>query len=252
MLNKLDCLRKCKLHCGLKSNESSLIYICLTIGIFFIVTIIAISLYIKEKKGSFNEQKTYFIPALFNILNNRPFLKLLIPWIIDVTISTIFATMLPFFINVVVNPQNYCVTNSIDLSSQLCNTNIVLGYCISIFFITCIVSMFIWHQLVIFFGKNICWKVYSIISMIVFNVFFLCDEGSMQLLIFASFLIALPAGGAYINEVIITDIIDYDEFLTGKRNEAIYTVFASFIPKVVSIFAQAIPLFILSSKYELF
>ena len=50
------------------------------------------------------------------------------------------------------------------------------------------------------------------------------------LLIFASFLTALPAGGAYINEVILTDIIDYDEFLTGKRNEAIYTVFSSFIP----------------------
>ncbi len=70
----------------------------------------------------------------------------------------------------------------------------------------------------------------------------------MLLLIFASFLIALPAGGAYINEVLITDIIDYDEFLTGKRNEAIYTVFCSFIPKVVSIFAQAIPLSIMSSK----
>ena len=85
--------------------------------------------------------------------------------------------------------------------------------------------------------------------MILFSAFLLCSEGSMYLLIFSSFLIALPAGGAYINEVIITDIIDYDEFLTGKRNEAIYTVFSSFIPKVVSIFAQAIPLSIMASMY---
>jgi Na+/melibiose symporter-like transporter len=108
--------------------------------------------------------------------------------------------------------------------------------------------MIIWHQLVTCFGKIYCWKVYSIVSIILFSIFFFCGEGNIYLLIFASFLTALPAGGAYINEVIITDIIDYDEFQTGKRNEATYTVFSSYIPKVVSIFAQAIPLSILSSN----
>ena len=159
--------------------------------------------------------------------------------------------MLPFFINIVINPQKHCINNSIDLSNSECNTQVLLGYCISIFFITCIISMFIWHQLVIYLGKNTCWKIYSLASFLIFNIFFLCGEGSTNLLIFASFLTALPAGGAYINEVILTDIIDYDEFLTGKRNEAIYTVFSSFIPKIVGIFAQVLPLSIMSSKYLL-
>jgi len=233
-------------YCSLKSNETSLITICLIIGIFFILSIILLSIFIKEKASQVCDQKPYFIPSIFNIINNKPFVKLIVPWILDTTISTIFATMLPFFINVVINPQKYCINNSIELSNPECNTNILLGYCISIFFITCIISMFMWHLLVIYLGKNSCWKIYSVASFIIFNVFFLCEEGSVKLLIFTSFLSALPAGGVYINEVIITDIIDYDEFLTGKRNEAIYTVFSSFIPKIVSIFAQVIPLSIMS------
>ena len=153
ILDRDSCIRKCKLYCSLKSNEESLTYSCLTIGIFYIISIILISIYIKEKKGSFNEQRIYFIPALLNVLNNKPFIKLVVPWILDTTIMTVFGTMLPFFINVVINPQKYCIKNSIDLASQECNSNIILGYCIMVFFVTCIISMIIWHQIVISYGK---------------------------------------------------------------------------------------------------
>ena len=44
----------------------------------------------------------------------------------------------------------------------------------------------------------------------------------------------------------ISDIIEYDEFSTGKRAEGIFTVFSALIPKFVSLFAQAIPISILS------
>jgi hypothetical protein len=40
--------------------------------------------------------------------------------------------------------------------------------------------------------------------------------------------------------------IDYDELRTGARNEAAFTMFASFIPKVVSIPASAFPLSVLA------
>ena len=62
---------------------------------------------------------------------------------------------------------------------------------------------------------------------------------------FLSVLNAIPAGGAYLNDVFLSDIIDYDEFISGQRSEGLYTVFATFIPKIVSIFAQSIPLTIL-------
>jgi Na+/melibiose symporter-like transporter len=68
----------------------------------------------------------------------------------------------------------------------------------------------------------------------------------MALLVIFSIINAIPAGGAYLNDVFTSDIIDYDEFSTGKRNEGIYIVFSSFTPKIVTIFAQSLPLTFMS------
>ena len=79
---------------------------------------------IKEKKINIEKKdKADVVPKFFRIINNAPFMKLLVPWILDVTISTIFATMLPFFLSVIINPQKYCLKNKIDLTSEICYTN---------------------------------------------------------------------------------------------------------------------------------
>jgi Na+/melibiose symporter-like transporter len=122
---------------------------------------------------------------------------------------------------------------------------------ISVFFISCIIFMFLWHYLVGIFGKKKCWEAYSLISVLTFSLFLMCEEGSLGTLVFCSIFCALPAGGTYLNDVFVSDVIDYDEFITGKRNEGLYTVFASFIPKITSIFAQSVPLTILSCKFGL-
>lgn len=106
-------------------------------------------------------------------------------------------------------------------------------------------SMLIWHYVVKSIGKKKAWSLYSLISILTFSLFLLCQEGSFTMLILISVLNAIPAGGAYLNDVFVADIIDYDEFITGKRNEGLFTVFSTFIPKIVSIFAQSVPLTIL-------
>jgi len=182
------------------------------------------------------------------LANNYPFILLLTPWILDLIITTIFAAMLPFFLNYIINPQRYCIKNDLDLNSDDCNVNIWLAYSISVFFISCIFFTLMWHYLVKKFGKKKCWQSYSLISIIVFSLFFFCGEGSMGTLIFVSICCSIPAGGAYLNDVFISDIIDYDEFICGQRNEGVFTVFSAFIPKVVSIFSQSIPLTVMTCK----
>lgn len=199
-----------------------------------------------NQKFNFKNTNEFFIPSLYRLANNKPFLMLLTPWIIDLIITTIFASMLPFFLNFVINPQKYCKENNLDLHSDDCNVNIWLAYSISIFFISCIFFTIIWHYFVKKFGKKKCWQSYSLISILVFSFFLLCDKGSMRILLFVSFCCSIPAGGAYLNDVFISDIIDYDEFICGQRNEGVFTVFSAFIPKVVSIFAQSIPLTIMT------
>lgn len=117
-----------------------------------------------------------------------------------------------------------------------------------IFFVSMLIFMGAWHYLVAKYGKKKCWQISSFIEVFLFNLLIFCDAAHPVLLLVSSSLCAIGASGAYLNDVFISDIIDYDELLTGSRNEGMYTVFSTFIPKLVSIFAQAIPISILTSK----
>ena len=124
LAQKIDCQNQCKVTCDFTSNQSSLLYMCIIIGILYVFSIILLSFVINEKKVlSPNKDKPYAVPKFYRIINNAPFMKLIIPWILDVTISTIFATMLPFYLQVVINPQKFCLRNQIDLNNEVCYMN---------------------------------------------------------------------------------------------------------------------------------
>jgi Na+/melibiose symporter-like transporter len=223
------------------------------IGFFFVTSIIVLSSNIREKKEYFNKnERSYIIPTLYRLIKNKPFISLLIPWVIDLTIGQIYATMLPFFIIYITNPHKNCIDKKIDTSSEFCSPNSWLGITIFSFFVFCIGSIFLWHFIVKYVGKKKAWQSYSMLSVVTFSLFLMCDQGMMQWLVIFSIINSIPAGGAYINDVMLSDIIDYDEFITGKRNEGIFMVFTSFIPKVVGIVAQSIPLTVMACKNYLF
>jgi len=247
---KLNCQNTCNATCDVKSMETSLQMLSVFIGLFFVFSIILLCNRIKEKKHvQKTEDENHIIPTLIRMINNKPFIRLLIPWIIDVTITQIFATMLPFFIAYIINPQKYCEKNKINISSNVCSSNLWLAVTISGFFICCIVSMLMWHFIIKVVPRKKAWQGYSLIAVFMFAMFMICGEGSMSLLLIFSILNAIPAGGAYLNDVFVSDIIDYDEFLTGRRNEGVYVVFSSFTPKIVTIFAQSLPLTIMTRKF---
>ena len=246
LLDVEKCMQNCQIICNLRANEKSFITLSVFIGLFFIVTIILLSLNVQEKKGSFNKEKVSFVPSVHQLLNNKPFVTLIIPWICDVSIITIYSSMLPFFLNVIINPQKYCRENGISLKDIQCSTNYYLGLSISVFFICCIISCNIWHYLVSRFGKIFCWRIFSLLCLFPFSLYLFCGVGTTNLLMFAAIVTSLPSGGSYLNDVVVSDAIEYDEFTSGKRTEGIYTVCSAFIPKFVSLFAQAIPLSLLS------
>lgn len=251
-IERTKCFNNCQSACDLTAMKTSLQMLSVFIGLYFVFTIILLCNRIKEKIKDHQNLNTdhdaQIIPNLIRLLNNKPFIRLLIPWIIDVTITQIFATMIPFFITYIINPQKYCEKNKISLKSQLCSSEIWLALSISGFFICCVISMLLWHMLIRIIPRKKAWQGYSLVSVFTFTIFLICEEGSMALLIIFSILNAIPAGGAYLNDVFLSDIIDYDEFTTNKRNEGIYVVFASFTPKIVTILAQSIPLSIMSGK----
>ena len=52
----------------------------------------------------------------------------------------------------------------------------------------------------------------------------------------------IPTGGQFLISAMLSDVIDYDEFLNYKRNEGQFTVFATFVPKIIAIPCQSFPL----------
>jgi GPH family glycoside/pentoside/hexuronide:cation symporter len=246
-LQKERCINLCKSACGVETNEKSLLYMCMFVGIFFVMSIIVLSTAYKERNvNNVQRNEIHIVPTLFRLINNEPFMRLLVPWILDATISQIFATMLPFFVTFIVNPQNYCIKNKIDFNSAICSVNSWIGITIFIFFIFVLLFMGVWHWIIGYIGKNKAWQAYSLMSIVTFSLFLFCGEGMMIVLVILSVINAFPGGAGYLTDVFVSDCIDYDEFLTGKRNEGIFIVFSSFTPKVVGILAQSIPLTIMS------
>lgn len=245
-----ECIKKCDLFCNMVKNLFSLKILSYIISFQFAISVGLLFLFIKEKDNTnITTYKAGIIPKLYQLTKNKPFKMLFIPWVIDLTVVSTFSTMLPFYLNVIINPQKYCSDNGISLNSNYCNTQIWLAMCITVFFICCIIFMAGWTWLVKSLGKKNCWKLCSLISIFTFSTFYFAGVGDMEKVILFSFLCSIPAGGSYLNDVFMTDIIDYDEYLTGSRNEGLFTVFISFVPKFVSLFSQSLPLSLLSSKF---
>jgi len=66
--------------------------------------------------------------------------------------------------------------------------------------------------------------------------------GGVWWVIIVAGLNGLPMGATFLAPSILSDIIDYDEFVTGQRREATYFMFRSLIPKVVIVPAVALPI----------
>lgn len=105
------------------------------------------------------------------------------------------------------------------------------------------------HQLVIKLGKKRVWQLCTLAGITIVPFFYLIGEGMFAMALIISFINSIPMGGIYINEVLISDSIDYDEFHTGERNEGTFLFLVVFVPKIVSIVAQSLPLSIMSCYF---
>ena len=79
-----------------------------------------------------------------------------------------------------------------------------------------------------------------------YDFFIFVQEGDVFLCGAIAAIPGLPMGAKFLADAINADILDYDEFLTGQRSEATYTMFKSFLPKICAIPASAVPLALLN------
>ncbi|CAE7241231.1 ynaJ [Symbiodinium sp. CCMP2456] len=213
-----------------------------------------------------NDQPTKLdeiLPGFLAMLQNRPFRAMIAPWILDQTIvamlsSSRFAVVSQRVLvrchahrcaHVVYliwfNSFRSCVLFHIVRYLASCEQ---LGIGLVCMLLAAIFSMPLWQRAAMGFGDYQTWLAFNFLNAITTILFIVGQTSTLAIVLTICFAIlnGAPIGASFLTDNILGLVIDYDELRTGERNEATFTMFASFIPKVVSVPASAFPLTILA------
>jgi len=217
---------------------------------WYIITSIICVCCIKERSqldgGKSLQKPTPLVPSMLNTFNNLPFVMLLPAWACDAVTTGIIASMVSYFVRYVVKPEFQPGCAEGLNPKWYCRSTPVTGLSVTLTLCAAFIFTPAWLVLAKKLGKRKTWLLWSM-TMAVTNAFYIfVGEGDYWLCIIISGLNGIPFGAKFLADAILADIIDYDEFLTGQRNEATYTMFKSFLPKICAIPAAAIPLALLN------
>ncbi|HEY6419980.1 MAG TPA: MFS transporter [Candidatus Binataceae bacterium] len=200
--------------------------------------ILLVSLYwllawrVRERPAFVTRESNPLVPGVRRALRNRPFRILLASYVVGSITGAIPATLLPFFNAYVIQPKNPVLWLSIEL----------LGYTGVGF-----ACLPLWVMAAKRFGKLRTWL--ASFGMGVTGgaaMFFLGKGNTTGLLLLICWAGASFGAGLFLAPAMQADVIDYDEFYTGKRREAQYTAFWSIVPKFVAIPSAALPIAVLA------
>ncbi len=202
-------------------------------GILLVLLYWILGLTIRERPDFAARESNPLVPGVRRALRNRPFAILLASYVVSSITGAIPATMMPFFNAYVIRPKNPQVWLSIFL----------LGY-----FAAAFLSLPVWLAAARRFGKLNSWLASMLLGVTGGGAMFLLGPGNTTALLLLIIWAGLGFGaGLFLTPSMQADVIDYDEFHTGKRREAQYAAFWSMLPKFVAIPSASIPIAILAS-----
>mmetsp|Transcript_12540 Transcript_12540/g.24463 ORF Transcript_12540/g.24463 Transcript_12540/m.24463 type:complete len:968 (+) Transcript_12540:118-3021(+) len=259
-----SCTRLCHQACASANRAYGFMFTGLFFGLWYLITCYTCCHVVQERPPPpGGRRKTApLVPSMLKALQNPAFSALLPAWACDAVSAAIFLALCPYYVMYVIAPEYQtagdspfgvdCLQGARGVSTsktydRRCNTMVVLGSCVTAALIAAIASTPLWLYGVRRFGKIKMWLAWSL-TMAVTNFMFLPLTRSSIISCFAVCAVnGLPIAAKFLADAILADIIDYDEFLTGTRNEATYTMFKSFLPKIMAIPAAALPLAIMNS-----
>ena len=150
-------------------------------------------------------------------------------------------------------PERLCLRQpQLAMTSLQCSALNLLSVGLVSLLLFAIASMPLWFYIASRFGDYKTWIMFNFFNaitnmLLAFPGDFWPDRTA---LVIATVLFAavngVPMGAKFLSDNVLGICIDYDELRTGARSEAAFTMFSSFIPKVVAVPASAFPLSILA------
>lgn len=200
------------------------------------------------------------VPMLLTTLFNKSFTVLLPAWACDGMVNAIIAALLTYYIRYVISPEYQtkeehgidCAKGvnglrGTDNFSHWCATESVLAGCCCALFVAAAAATPMWLYLVKRIGKVNTWLLWSLVMALTNILFIFPGRGDIYACAVICGFNGVPLGAKFLADSILADIIDYDEFLTGTRREATYTMFKSFLPKIMAIPSIAIPISLMNA-----
>jgi GPH family glycoside/pentoside/hexuronide:cation symporter len=207
------------------------------LGIFFGVMLtllyVLLGMTVKERPDFAARESNPLVPGVRRALRNRPFKILLASYVVGSITGAIPATMMPFFNAYVIQPENPGWWLSM----------LLLGY-----FAFGFLSLPMWVAVARRVGKLKAWLASFFLGITGGGAMLLLGKGDTWALMVLICWAGIGFGaGLFLTPSMQADVIDYDEFYTGKRREAQYMAFWSMLPKFVAIPSAAIPIAVLAS-----
>ena len=248
-----NCRDACKSLCSLEAKRVAYLLVGVFFAVWYVLTMINAAYRIKERsmqmleKGLKLLKNPPLVPSLLNTFQNFPFLILISPWILDQLVQTIIATLMIYYVRYVIVPeyQEGCFGGA--SGDWTCDSVRVMGGSVLVILMCAGLGTPIFMMIAKKYGKRTAWLAWSATSAFTNILMLIPQEGQYVLCIVLAGINGLPIGAKFLSESILADIIDYDEFLTGTRAEATYTMFKSFLPKICAIPAAAIPIALLNA-----
>ena len=199
---------------------------------------------------------------MLNTLRNAAFRKMLPTFVCDnLAYSVVTATML-YFVKFIIQPemQSRVEGDTLDCNhgiaipnheseSWRCDSNSVLGSILVVMLISGFLSSTFWYQCCIRYGKRNTWIAWSLIMIVALFALFAVGKGDVNLALYLAILPGFALGARFIGMAILADVIEYDEYMTGTRNEASYVMIKTWLPKLAAIPANALP-FVITKSIE--
>ncbi|CEM11563.1 unnamed protein product [Vitrella brassicaformis CCMP3155] len=187
------------------------------------------------------------VPTLLGVLENRPFRTMIIPWVLDTTLLSLLATMMPYFaVHVVCEDYDPTDERTIDDEKE-CDSQILLGMALCSLLLGALIAMPLWHLIARRFGDITAWQATNLLNALTNGLLIFVGSGDQWLTVGISLINGFPIGAVFLTDNILGLTIDYDELRAGVRNEASFTMFSSFVPKIVAVPAQAFPIAVIAA-----
>ena len=220
------------------SKDWSFCLVGLFFGFYFVAAQLNLVYNIRERQASMKQDTVPMVTSITRAVRNKPFSVLLTACFLDAVGWFATAATMPFYLKYVVRPSVYS-----DMSDEMW---LAIGF--AIFFCCGIFATPVWLACMKRFGKYKTWLGFNVMSGVSYALFAFVGEGSIKAMLLIIALNGAPLGARFLNDSTLADTIDYDEFLSGERREAQFTMLNAFVPKVVSIPMQAIPLALIAAS----